>query len=573
MMAALTLAVLTSSQTKIFPDTSSVPAAEKGYAFADEPHHFQLALRSDTVQFFPVSVQVAADLPVEVYKTGFVPVVHPMAQAGPEGYARTEAGLYPDPLYVRPPCPVVEKAGQIWREADTKQTINLASCHTVPLWITLNPEGEALADGEYPVTVRIVSLTDGTELQTLTYTVRVLPHRLAENRVYYTNWFHCDCLADIYGIEVWSSRFWEILPYWLKNAAKHGMTTLLVPAFTPPLDTPVGHERMNVQLADITADGDGGYSFDLTRLERFLRLAMDCGIRYFEHAHFFSQWGAAHAPNIYARTPEGYRRIFGWETDASGEEYRVFLEAYLTALNALSDRLGIRDRWVFHISDEPSPEHLDNYLKAKALVQPFVGDCPLADAVYFAEYAENGSVHTPVAEIGHADAFAKSCGSDRMDPAGTNAVPLWLYYTGGPSKVTNRMLPHTHARTRVLGAILYRYGASGFLHWGYNFYYDRMSVGLFHPLSDPCAYKDMPGSTYLAYPAPDGKPIPSVREMLMGEAMCDLRALWKAEEILGSDRVLARMEEVFGAPVTCRTIPEGELLLQLRKRLAEELSD
>ena len=572
-MAVLTLAKLTSSQTKIFPDTADVPVFAAGDAFCDEPYHIQLALRCDTVQFLPVSVQVLSSLPVEVYKTGFVPVVHPMGQAGPEGYARMEAGLYPDPLYARPACPVVEKAGQIWRETDTKQTINLSSCNTTALWITLNGEGKPVPAGEYSVTVRILSLLDGGELQTLNCRLRVLPYRLAENRVYYTNWFHCDCLADLYGIEVWSDRFWEILPHWLKNAAKHGMTTLLTPAFTPPLDTPVGHERMNVQLVDITLCSDGTWQFDLARLERFLRLAMDCGIRYFEHAHFFSQWGAAHAPNIYADTPEGYRRVFGWETDAAGEEYRDFLAAYLTMLNAMSARLGIRDRWVFHISDEPSPEHLENYLRAKALVEPFAGACPLADAVYFAEYADNGSVQTPVAEIRQADAFAESCGSDRMDPWRTEKVPLWLYYTGGPSRVTNRMLPHTHARTRVLGAILYRYGAVGFLHWGYNFYYDRMSVGLFNPLSDPCAYKQMPGSTYLAYPAPDGKPIPSVREMLMGEAMCDLRALWKAEEVLGCDRVLALLEEVFGGTVTCQTIPEGEVLLQLRKRLAEALSE
>ena len=571
-MAAQILAVLTSSQSKIFPDTAGVPETAEGWAFSDEPHHFQLVLRGTTETFSPVSVQVMTELPTAVYKTGYVPVVHPMAQAGPEGYARMEAGLYPDPLYARPVCPAVETVGQIRREADTAQTINLTSCSTVSLWITLNPDGTPLSGGTYPVTVRILSLTDGTVLAERIYTLHVLHQCLAENTVYYTNWFHCDCLADIYGIEVWSDRFWEILPYWLKNASVHGMTTLLTPAFTPPLDTPVGQERMNVQLVDITRH-ENGYTFDFSRLERFLRLAMENGIRYFEHAHFFSQWGAAHAPNIYAETPEGYRRIFGWETDASGEEYRRFLTAYLTALTAFSDRLGIRDRWVFHISDEPSPEHLANYLQGKALAEPFIGNCPLADAVYFAEYAGNGSVHTPIAEIRQADAFARACGCDRMDPAGTNAVSLWLYYTGGPSKVTNRMLPHTHARTRVLGTVLYRYSAVGFLHWGYNFYYDRMSVGLFNPLSDPCAYKQMPGSTYLAYPAADGKPIPSVREMLMGEAMCDLRALWKADEILGTERVLALLEEVFGAPVTCQTIPEGETMLTLRKRLYQELSN
>ena len=571
-MAALTLACVTSSQTKIFPDTKELPAVSAGYAFSDEPHGFQLALRSDTARFFPVSVQVTTDLPVEVYKTGVVPVVHPMADAGPEGYALSESGMYPDPLYGRPACPTVEKAGQIWREKDTKQTVNLASCNTASLWIVLNPDGETVPAGDYPTELRIVSLNDGSILETLTYTLHVSRHRLAENTVYYTNWFHCDCLADIYGIEVWSDRFWEILPHWLHCAAKHGMTTLLTPAFTPPLDTPVGHERMNVQLTDITVTEDG-YAFDFTRLERFVRLAMDCGIRYFEHAHFFSQWGAAHAPNIYAGTENGYRRIFGWETDAAGEEYRAFLSAYLEALMAFSDRLGIRDRWVFHISDEPSAEHLENYRRAKALVEPYIGACPLADAVYHAEYAANGTVQTPVAEIGLSDAFAKTCRCDRMEPASEDAMALWLYYTGGPSKVTNRMIPHTHARTRVLGAILYRYGAVGFLHWGYNFYYDRMSVGLFNPLSDPCAYKQMPGSTYLAYPGTDGKPIPSIREMLMQEAMCDLRALWKAEELLGREKVLALLEEVFGGAVTCRTIPEGETMTTLRRRLFEILQN
>ena len=211
-MATLTLAGVTSSQTKLFPETAEIPVVSAGYAFADEPHHFQLALRSDTARFFPVSVQAETALPAAVYRTGFVPVVHPMGDAGSEGYACTEAGVYPDPLYLRPACPTVEKAGQIWRERDTKQTVNLASCNTASFWITLNPEGEVIPAGDYPVTLRILSLTDGAELTRLTYTLHVLPCPLAENTVYYTNWFHCDCLADIYGIEVWSDRFWEILP-------------------------------------------------------------------------------------------------------------------------------------------------------------------------------------------------------------------------------------------------------------------------------------------------------------------------------------------------------------------------
>lgn len=575
-MAKITMMELTSSQTKLFPDSREIAPVEEGYAFADEPHHFQLALRGETIHGSAVSVQVTADVPTEVYREGYLPVNHPMVfENDTAGFAKREAGLYPDPLYLRPSNPTVEKAGQLWREKDTKTTVNLSSENTAAFWITLNPNGEPISAGDHTITVRVLSIEDGRQdpyvVGERTYTLHVLPHRLAENTIYYTNWFHCDCLADTYDIPVWSERFWEILPSWLQQAAKHGMTTLLIPAFTPPLDTPIDHERMDVQLVDITVTNDG-YAFDFTRLERFIRLALDCGIRYLEHAHLFSQWGAAHAPAVYATTKEGYKRIFGWDTDAGGDEYRNFLTAYLTALMQFSDQMGIRERWVFHVSDEPSAEHLENYRRGRALIEPLIKGCPIADAVYHAEYAANGTVQTPVAEVTLADPFAKTCRCDRYDEPCDDTIDLWLYYTGGSSRCTNRMLPHTHARTRVLGTILYRYGAVGFLHWGYNFYYDRMSLGLFDPIGDPCGYKQMPGSPYLVYPSTNGKPIPSIREMLMQEAMCDLRMLWKAEELLDRATVLSILEEVFGEKVHCHTIPEGETLLALRKRLYEALS-
>ena len=54
-------------------------------------------------------------------------------------------------------------------------------------------------------------------------------------------------------------------------------------------------------------------------------------------------------------------------------------------------------------------------------------------------------------------------------------LPFWVYYTGGEMDITNRKITNTAASTRVLGILMYRYKALGFLHWAYNFYYDRMS--------------------------------------------------------------------------------------------------
>ncbi len=572
-MAALTLFSLCSSQTKIFPSYTGCAAdVTDGYAFADETTSFQVALRGQPDgRFLPVSVQVIGDIPVSVYKIGYVPVTKTDGTPDDKNYALDEGHMYPDPLYARPACPTIDEAPLAWGnmrwEKNTAYTINLLPDATVSLWIALNEEGIPLSAGEHTVRIQVVFLEKGDILGEKTCVLHVLPHKLAENRVYYTNWFHCDCLADTYGVPVWSERFWEILPHWLTNAARHGMTTLLVPAFTPPLDTPIGRERMQVQLVDITVTAEGSYQFDLTRLERFIRMALSCGIRYLEHSHLFSQWGASHAPNIYADTPDGVKRIFGWETEAAGTEYSAFLKVYLSALSALSEKLGIADRWVFHISDEPSAAHLENYRKAAELVSPWIGDCPLADAVYAVEFATDGPIKVPVAELSLADAFAKACMTDRAAETKTDKIPLWLYYTGG----TDRKITQTHPRTRILGAMLYRYGAVGFLHWGYNFYYDRLSVGLFNPLSDPCGYKQMPGAPYLVYPGMDGKPIPSVREMLMGEAMADLRGLWRAEELLGRKTVMALLTDAFGGTVTNKTLPDEKTMLHFREMLHEAL--
>ena len=56
----------------------------------------------------------------------------------------------------------------------------------------------------------------------------------------YTEWFHSDCLAEYYHVEVFSEQYWEIVRSYVQTAVKHKCNMLLTPIFTPPLDTAVG---------------------------------------------------------------------------------------------------------------------------------------------------------------------------------------------------------------------------------------------------------------------------------------------------------------------------------------------
>ena len=286
-----------------------------------------------------------------------------------------------------------------------------------------------------------------------------------------------------------------------------------------------------------------------------MRVASECGIKYFEHCHLFTQWGARHSPTIYDTDGE---LLFGWDTDASGEEYVRFIREYLKAFIDFTLSEGYeKSQLLFHISDEPSGDQLEGYKKAHDAIADIIADYEQIDALSEVSFYETGLVKTPVAFIAKADEFDGRCDH------------FWLYYTCGTyaKECSNRLITNTPSRTRILGAQMYRYNAEGFLHWGYNYYYDRMSEGFFDPRIRPDGYKLLPGCSYLCYPEKGGA-APSLREVHMAEAFDDLRALKLLGSMIGREKVLALCESCLGV-LDNHTIPEGAQLTRLRELVNE----
>ena len=73
---------------------------------------------------------------------------------------------------------------------------------------------------------------------------------------------------------------------------------ILTPVLNPPLDTAKGRERTNIQLTDIDYNvTTNTYEFNFDKLERWVFICRQAGIRNFELSHLFSQWDGAFAPN------------------------------------------------------------------------------------------------------------------------------------------------------------------------------------------------------------------------------------------------------------------------------------
>ncbi len=559
---------IVSSQFKLLPKHSEQDILSReissGSAMRNEPFSFQILYRSEQI-WTPVSISVTSDdISIATWRVDSVPVVCVANYYGDIGFEDEKGGIFPDILMPRPAAPELELVegapGSQWFERDTKNLLNALNSSYQSLWVTVNPDSETVPAGLRQIRIVVTELKKGDKLCEATFPVDIIDAELPDHDAYYTNWFYEDSICDYFNVSLYGEEFYGIFEEYIRNAVRHRQNTLLLPAFTPPLDTQVGKERRNVQLTDIR-NVDGKWVFGFDRMRIFVQKAKACGIRYFEHCHLFSQWGAKNTPNIY--DTEG-NRIFGFDTDAMGEEYQTFIHAYLNAFFAFAKEEGIYDSLVFHISDEPSLAHLEHYRNAYNSVAEALRDHPTADAMGHTEFYTEGLVKQPIPIIDKVAMF------EEVD------APLWVYYTAGPhhAHCANRLISNTAAKTRALGLHMYRYKALGFLHWGYNYYYDRLTAGIFDPKANPCGYKQLPGCSYLAYPVTgqgDCHVVPSLREKLMAEAFDDLRALKLLETYIGREKVLALCEQCLGESVEYTTIPENDDLFRLREEINRKI--
>lgn len=467
---------------------------------------FQIALQSDCDETVDFSISDKAGL--GVFEIGYTPANFAASDEADFYYVTKMPGLFPDVLNV-------------------KNDNSLVLSKNKPSVLFFEFVSDAACEKEIEFT-----FTNGKETATQKVKIDVVNCELPKADFTCTHWFHTDCLCDWYGFEPFSDEYWITVENYAKTAVDHGINSLLVPLFTPTLDTEIGGERMTVQLVDVTVT-DEGYLFGFDKLKKWIDLFKKCGIEAYEFSHFFTQWGALHAPKIVATVNGEEKRIFGWETDSTGEEYVSFLTAFSKALKPVLKECAIESVSYFHISDEPGEKDLEQYEKCSKIVYSLFGEYKVIDALSSYEFYKRGLVKNPIPEINHAIDFVG------------NVEDLWVYYCCGPvdGNYSNRFLSMPSQRTRVLGYQLYKYGIKGFLHWGYNFWYSQLSKSKLNPyeVSDGGnAFSG--GDPYVVYPGENNVPVCALRLKVFRDALQDMRALYALEALAGKEKAMEVLE-------------------------------
>ncbi len=428
----------------------------------------------------------------------------------------------------------------------------------VSVWVNISlPETAEI--GEYPVTL---SFTVDEKTIEKRFTVKVLNAVIPKQKTIVTQWFHTDCIADIHNVAIYSEEHWDLIDKYMALACELGINTILTPVISPPIDTAEGTRRPCVQLVKIEKNGDK-YTFDFSFLKRWVALAKKNGIEYYEISHLFTQWGLKFTPNIKVTENGKENWEFGWHVDSKSEQYKNLLTQLLPTLIDFLKSEGIKEKCFFHLSDEPSLEHLSNYEYAYNLVKPLIDECPIMDAVSKYDFFENKLMEIPVTASNHIEPFLQK-----------NKSRQWVYYCCVQYKdVGNRFMAMPSYRNRILGLQMYKYGIEGFLQWGYNFYYSQFSLKLINPFITSSADKAFPsGDPFSVYPVRDGV-VPSLRALIFKEALEDIEICRLLESYIGKEKVVELIDKEAKMDITFNDYPRNQTyipsLMEKMKQMIE----
>lgn len=455
--------------SKVMPDRSGVMEESYGNLYRGQVSSFQLVIETDEI-IIDGRLLIKSDFKnILVQRVGYVPSSLPVREGHDDYIISDKMGLYPDSLL----------------EVDLKK---LRLAPKVPNVFFISVFGDStLRDGKYPLEISLYN--KDKKLSEIDYQLNLITLELEPSDIIYTNWVHYDSISLIHQEEVFTERYYRILEKYLSLAIKNGMNMLLIPLFTPPLDTYVGGERLTTQLLEIEYSGNE-YYFDFGKLKYFLDFSRKLGIKYFEFPPFFTQWGAEYAPKFIVEVDNKPVKKFGWDTYSLSAEYVSFLKQLLPKLKEFLMKEGIAEKCYFHISDE-SDKLSEHYQECRELLESNLNGFKFADTVTKFKNNNNNSFYN-ILSISEAEIALEN-----------GHYPEGIYYCWCDYKnyVSNRFFSMPLERVAVIWLQLYLNNAKIFLHWGYNFYNDFLSYNYINPYFTTDAGGVFPsGDAYIVYP-------------------------------------------------------------------------
>lgn len=492
---------LETSLNRVFPQ-SPVKAQESLtiQAARNSRVSFQVAFHSDMKDQAHIACTVdAGSIGQQVRYVGLVPFAHFNTDVNKDeldglGYL---PGMLPDPLF-----PLTK--------------VDVDPYATRSFWVTLRIPA-TIAPGIHTCKVKL-SWNEGKINMEKTLTVQLNISKLVvqpRHNFHVTHWWRGEATALYYKTEMYDERWWQHTRAQMKDLIDHGNDV----AFIQNLFELRAVFKKPCQMLIINEPSPGKYAFDWKNIKRFVDMCRELGYTKFEWGHLWLYWGVQNAMHVYTQKGDTYQLLWDENLAATSPVYLNFLKQYLPELHRFLKKEKMLNDSYFHLSDEPWSEHIENYKKARQILQELAPWMKVMDALSDVRYGREKLTDIPIPIISSAGDYLKE------------NIPHWVYYCTGPrDKWLNRFYDTPLAKIRMSGFLFYRLKAQGFLHWGYNFWYKLDTEQTIDPFTEGAAtaYPGIAeGDPFVVYPGPDG-PYDSIRWEVFAESLQDYAILQSA---------------------------------------------
>jgi hypothetical protein len=442
-------------------------------------------------------------------------------------------GWYPDPLLDFP--------------------VKVAANRTQSLWISVAVPNDA-APGDYR---GVVVVRSGYRLLARSaLRVRVVEAVVpAAHTLKMTNWFTLGAKASkqFFGVEQFSPEWWTLLSNIGRVMAAHRQNMVI----TPVMDL-------------VTPRADGGkIVYDFANFDHWVETFKQAGvIGYIEGGHLLDRAGSYDAGLIVHTFQIENGQVVMQALPPDDPRVETFEVGFLSALNTHLEEKGWKAIYYQHILDEAHGKEPPYYARFAELVHRYLPGVPTMDAV--------DAAHMPDELQKYCDVWVPQLGLfddqmqmiDRRMAAGRE---VWYYVCLFPNKrYLNRLMDYPLLKARLLQWLDFRYGFTGFLHWGWNYWTPEPMLDT-QPVIDANTELLPSGDAFIVYPDKARMSVrPSIRleTMLQGTEDYEMLMALKAKnpqaaENLGKEAI-ASFTDYVRSVEKFRAI-ERELLVALEK--------
>jgi hypothetical protein len=445
----------------------------------------------------------------------------------------TAPGWFPDPLFDFP--------------------VSVEPGRTQPLWISVAVPADT-APGIYRGMVVVQAA--GQPVGRREIAVRVVAAKVpSQHTLKVTNWFGFDDARSrqFYRVAEFSSGWWTLVANVAAFMAEHRQNVII----TPLMD-----------LVEPRATGRG-LDYDFANFDRWVETFQQAhAIDYIEGSHLLDRAGSYSAGLVVPTFQIENGKVVRQSLPPDDPRVEPFLAGFLTALNTHLEAKGWKPIYYQHILDEAHGPEPPYYARFAELVHRHLPGVPTLDAVDAAHMPEELQKHCDVwvPQLGRFDAQM-----EMIEQRIASGHEVWFYVCLVPNgRYMNRLMDYPLLKARLLPWLDFRYGFTGFLHWGWN-YWTPDPVLDTQPVINANTTLLPSGDAFIVYPDRERKSVYSsirLESMLEGtedyEMLAELKAHDPATANQLAQEAVAGLTDYVRDPQKFRAI-ERELLTALSK--------